>query len=71
MSNTDFLGRAIDVVKKAIESDTAGEYEKAYQQYYNARAWEKYHLYFLTNTFIISSLTHNTKSFLTCPFSVG
>ncbi|KAI5199233.1 hypothetical protein AUEXF2481DRAFT_37765 [Aureobasidium subglaciale EXF-2481] len=36
MSNTDFLGRAIDVVKKAIEQDTAGEYEKAYQQYYAA-----------------------------------
>ncbi|KAF1984042.1 AAA-domain-containing protein [Aulographum hederae CBS 113979] len=36
MSNTDFLGRAIDVVKKAIECDTAGEYEKAYQQYYQA-----------------------------------
>lgn len=36
MSNTDFLGRAIDVVKKAIEHDTAGEYEKAYQLYYNA-----------------------------------
>lgn len=36
MSNTDFLGRAIDVVKKAIEQDTAGEYEKAYQQYYQA-----------------------------------
>lgn len=36
MSNTDFLGRAIDVVKKAIEQDTNGEYEKAYQQYYQA-----------------------------------
>ncbi|KAF2768980.1 vacuolar protein sorting-associated protein 4 [Teratosphaeria nubilosa] len=36
MSNTDFLGRAIDVVKKAIEQDTAGEYEKAYQLYYQA-----------------------------------
>ncbi|WPG97921.1 Hypothetical protein R9X50_00070400 [Acrodontium crateriforme] len=36
MSNTDFLGRAIEVVKKAIEQDTAGEYEKAYQQYYQA-----------------------------------
>lgn len=36
MSNTDFLGRAIDVVKKAIEADTAAEYEKAYQQYYQA-----------------------------------
>ncbi|MCJ1337103.1 Vacuolar protein sorting-associated protein 4 [Bachmanniomyces sp. S44760] len=48
MSNTDFLGRAIDVVKKAIESDTAGEYEKAYQLYYQslelfmlALKWEK------------------------------
>ncbi|KAI6877202.1 Vacuolar protein sorting-associated protein [Hortaea werneckii] len=48
MSNTDFLGRAIDVVKKAIEADTAGEYEKAYQQYYQslelfmlALKWEK------------------------------
>ncbi|KAL5340046.1 P-loop containing nucleoside triphosphate hydrolase protein [Aspergillus crustosus] len=36
MSNTDFLGRAIDTVKKAIESDNEGEYEKAYQQYYSA-----------------------------------
>lgn len=48
MSNTDFLGRAIDVVKKAIESDTAGEYDKAYQLYYQslelfmlALKWEK------------------------------
>ncbi|KAK0324253.1 Vacuolar protein sorting-associated protein 4 [Friedmanniomyces endolithicus] len=48
MSNTDFLGRAIDVVKKAIEQDTAGEYEKAYQSYYSslelfmlALKWEK------------------------------
>lgn len=38
MSNTDFLGRAIDVVKKAIEQDTAGDYEKAYTTYYQARA---------------------------------
>lgn len=36
MSNTDFLGRAIETVKKAIEQDTAGEYEKAYQIYYQA-----------------------------------
>lgn len=36
MSNTDFLGRAIDTVKKAIELDTAADYEKAYQQYYSA-----------------------------------
>ncbi|KAI9809643.1 MAG: Vacuolar protein sorting-associated protein 4 [Sarcosagium campestre] len=48
MSNTDFLGRAIDVVKKAIESDTANDYEKAYQLYYQslelfmlALKWEK------------------------------
>ncbi|KAL2356281.1 vacuolar protein sorting-associated protein 4 [Cryomyces antarcticus] len=36
MSNTDFLGRAIETVKKAIEQDTAGDYEKAYQGYYQA-----------------------------------
>ncbi|CAK1359477.1 Vacuolar protein sorting-associated protein 4 [Cercospora beticola] len=36
MSNTDFLGRAIEQVKKAIELDTAGDYDKAYQQYYSA-----------------------------------
>ncbi|KAH8595198.1 P-loop containing nucleoside triphosphate hydrolase protein [Bisporella sp. PMI_857] len=48
MSNTDFLGRAIDVVKKAIEADTSAEYEKAYQLYYQslelfmlALKWEK------------------------------
>lgn len=33
MSNSNFLDRAIATVKKAVESDTAGEYEKAYQQY--------------------------------------
>lgn len=37
MSNADFLGRAIEQVKKAIETDTAGDYEKAYQLYYQAR----------------------------------
>jgi hypothetical protein len=36
MSNTDFLGRAIDTVKKAIDHDNGGEYEKAYQTYYSA-----------------------------------
>ncbi|KAI9691327.1 MAG: Vacuolar protein sorting-associated protein 4 [Bogoriella megaspora] len=36
MSNTDFLGRAISTVKQAIDSDTAGDYEKAYQIYYQA-----------------------------------
>jgi hypothetical protein len=40
MSNADFLGRAIETVKKAIETDTAGEYEKAYQMYYSARTYE-------------------------------
>jgi vacuolar protein-sorting-associated protein 4 len=33
MSITDFLGRAIDTVKKAIEADNAAEYEKAFQLY--------------------------------------
>ncbi|KAF2800823.1 vacuolar protein sorting-associated protein-like protein VPS4 [Melanomma pulvis-pyrius CBS 109.77] len=36
MSNADFLGRAIETVKKAIETDTAGEYAQAYQLYYSA-----------------------------------
>ena len=43
MSNTDFVGRAIDVVKKAVDSDTAEEYEKAYELYYNARKCRGYH----------------------------
>lgn len=30
------MGRAIDTVKKAIENDNEGEYEKAYQMYYSA-----------------------------------
>ena len=42
MSNADFLGRAIDTVKKAISEDTAGEYEKAYQLYYAARMWKNW-----------------------------
>lgn len=36
MSTTDFLGRAIEAVKKAIEEDTAQNYEAAYQAYYDA-----------------------------------
>lgn len=36
MSNSNFLTRAIDTVKKAVEADTAGEYEKAYTLYYQA-----------------------------------
>lgn len=36
MSNTDFVGRAIDVVKKAIENDNAGEYKNAYDLYKQA-----------------------------------
>lgn len=48
MSNTDFLGRAVDMVKRVIDYDNAGEYEKAYQGYYAglelfmlAIKWEK------------------------------
>ncbi|KAK5662211.1 hypothetical protein OQA88_8116 [Cercophora sp. LCS_1] len=48
MSNTDFLGRAIEQVRKAIEADNAGQYDKAYQMYYAslelfmlALKWEK------------------------------
>ena len=36
MSNTDFLGRAIDQVRKAIEADNAAQYDKAYQMYYQS-----------------------------------
>jgi vacuolar protein-sorting-associated protein 4 len=36
MSNTDFLGRAIEQVRKAIEADNAAQYDKAYQMYYQA-----------------------------------
>lgn len=35
MVATDFLQKAIDIVQKAIEADTAGQYEEAYKQYYN------------------------------------
>jgi DNA replication protein DnaC len=48
MSNTDFLGRAILEVRKAIEADNNAEYDKAYQLYYAslelfmlALKWEK------------------------------
>ncbi|RPA98789.1 Stractural insight into the interaction between Escrt-Iii and Vps4, partial [Choiromyces venosus 120613-1] len=36
MPNTDFVGKGITIVKKAIEEDTAGNYEAAYRQYYPA-----------------------------------
>lgn len=32
---TDFLQKAIDIVQKAIEADTAGRYDEAYKLYYN------------------------------------
>lgn len=35
MSQSNFLDRAIATVKKAVEADTAGEYEKAYQLYHS------------------------------------
>jgi MIT (microtubule interacting and transport) domain len=40
MSSPDFLGRAIETVKKAIEFDTAQNYEEAYKSYMNARMYE-------------------------------
>lgn len=46
--STDFLGRAIEQVRKAIEADNAAQYDKAYQMYYQslelfmlALKWEK------------------------------
>ncbi|KAK9769604.1 putative Vacuolar protein sorting-associated protein 4 [Seiridium cardinale] len=48
MSNTDFLGRAIDTVRRAIDADNGNQYDKAYQLYYQslelfmlALKWEK------------------------------
>ena len=48
MSNTDFLGRAINIVKNAIEQDVAGNYAQASQLYLQslelfmlALKWEK------------------------------
>lgn len=41
MSNSDFIGRAIEAVKKAIETDQAGEYEQAYQLYMRAREYKE------------------------------
>jgi len=37
MSNTDFLGRAIETVKKAVEYDNDNNYKEAYTAYMNAR----------------------------------
>lgn len=34
-STTDFLNKGIDLIQKAIESDTATRYEEAYKLYYN------------------------------------
>lgn len=46
--STDFLGRAIEQVRKAIEADNAAQYDRAYQMYYQslelfmlALKWEK------------------------------
>lgn len=36
MSQVDFLGKAIEIVKKATEEDTQGNYEEAYKLYSNA-----------------------------------
>jgi vacuolar protein-sorting-associated protein 4 len=41
MSKPDFLGRAIESVKKAIETDTAGDYAKAYQEYTSSSEWQQ------------------------------
>ncbi|KAJ3414505.1 Vacuolar protein sorting-associated protein 4 [Chytridiales sp. JEL 0842] len=36
MANVDFLGKAIDIVKKATEEDTKGNFEEAYKLYQNS-----------------------------------
>ncbi|KAJ9086921.1 Vacuolar protein sorting-associated protein 4 [Entomophthora muscae] len=36
MASCDFLGKAIEIVKKATEEDTQGNFEEAYRQYQNA-----------------------------------
>jgi vacuolar protein-sorting-associated protein 4 len=36
MSNTDFLGRAIETVKKAVEYDNDNNYKEAYTAYMNS-----------------------------------
>ncbi|KAJ9120054.1 hypothetical protein QFC22_002951 [Naganishia vaughanmartiniae] len=36
MSNSNFLDKAIEIVSKAIELDTAGNYAEAYKQYQNS-----------------------------------
>ncbi|CAN6662072.1 vacuolar protein sorting-associated protein 4 [Trichomonascus vanleenenianus] len=35
MATADFLQKAIDIVQRAIEADTAGRYDEAYKQYFN------------------------------------
>lgn len=35
MSNSDFLTKGIDLIKDAIEADSASKYEEAYKLYYN------------------------------------
>ena len=47
-SSSDFLNRAIDIVKKATEADRTGEYKQAFEQYKEALGlfelalkWEK------------------------------
>ncbi|KAJ2803915.1 Vacuolar protein sorting-associated protein 4 [Coemansia guatemalensis] len=39
MSGTNFLKNAIEIIKKAIAEDTAGNYEEAYNQYKNGIEW--------------------------------
>lgn len=34
--STDFLNKAIEIVKKATEADAAGQYEEAYKLYQNS-----------------------------------
>jgi vacuolar protein-sorting-associated protein 4 len=36
MSNVDFLGKAIEIVKRATEEDTNENFEEAYKLYQNA-----------------------------------
>lgn len=36
MSQVDFLGKAIEIVKQATEQDSAGNFEEAYKLYQNS-----------------------------------
>ncbi|KXN71728.1 katanin p60 ATPase domain-containing protein [Conidiobolus coronatus NRRL 28638] len=65
MANIDFLGKAIEIVKRATEEDTKGNYEEAYRVYQQALDYFMTAIKYEKNEKVKESIRKKTFEYLT------